>query len=1108
MADFKNYGQSGLGRDVQLGKQGPRLLADVSSGTFQFKDLGGTLTTVQGADGSNAADFVTKSQLDAASAGSVGTGFTLGTPADGKYFITPSIDGASGSAIRQSAITSLESSTTVTEAIDKLNEAMLNVQNDTFVRDVAVTVDTAVGGAPLTSTLTIATEGSPNRYTIDWGDGSSTVATTDSTPSHTYTDNSNSPFDVVVTAFNNLGAGEGSTASITKTNFITLYTANPVVAFNMYAASSGGSAVTFVDDGVALYLDNDTTNVNGIADASYQIQWGDGSANSSVTDNDYPGGANGARLGHTYATATETEQTFTTKLNMTAHSTADPSQVPQEVTKTIKVYDTHTPTVALSSTSGINQAGTSGHPVTFTNNTENTIGSYAAYGIQYQYTWGDGTTTTVNTGSSAAGDTGGTIGHTYQLSGSQQAAGTAVDYTGNLRVLSDHSSSPFITNNFTVHVEPDVRAGITASAVNSSLNDASGDNIRTVYKGTDLSGNNRAIVTVDNTTQNGDSYVYTWGDGDNSGTVNESGSPAGSVTGANITHDYNSASAGNYTLAFSTSGTPDITAQTDTDSETIVVKSVPTAPGGLSSKSLSWSTNYDQGGRLASGATNNMGSTPPSAGDSLQSSTLRRYESGSVSTSSVSNAYNSATGTLSALVNDSADGAKAFSTSTGETGTFTSLVISSEGDARSEIGNSYPSNFYQVFTARVNKNISSLAKGIHKFELSHSTTGNTNEVQFVKDNVTTTPTLNVGSASVSQVSAGSVRYISGIPYYNTGSPQIRVSGLTVNNLVGEAYYDGSQILQFASGTNYESTSDSAISTTNFSYADIDGSSTMLSSGVPIAQTGVGSAYALGDIDITLNSSGVKSIETIKGRIQNLMGYSGYAADLGTKIQVHTDAPSGFVEGTIAVSDSLGAGHDDDGLRITGFSGTGDTPTIAGSTNFYTANAWSGAVTVAGTSEAIVRLGTLQHYTTNLSSGYLPAGPDLNTGRSGSQYFTFAFRRTTMANFTVTLSGTISGMFIAAPGTNIDDASTINGWLDCTSTYAGAGTPGADTGNGGNGSNGCAFTSGDRIIDGSSMSNDGFTFTLGDQNGTSATGNNILVRIKLESGDSLTAVSIA
>ena len=283
---------------------------------------------------------------------------------------------------------------------------------------------------------------------------------------------------------------------------------------------------------------------------------------------------------------------------------------------------------------------------------------------------------------------------------------------------------------------------------------------------------------------------------------------------------------------------------------------------------------------------------------------------------------------------------------------------------------------------------------------------------------------------------------------------------------------------------------------------------MLSGGVPVAQTGVGSAYALGAIDITLNASAGKAIETIKGRIQNLKGYSSFAADLGTKIQVHTDSPSGVSETAIAVSDSLGAGHDDDGVRISGLGSASASPAFNSATNYYTGSAWTGAVTVAGTSEAIIRLGDLEHYTTDLSSGYLPAGPDLNTGRSGSQYFTFAFRRTTMSNFTVTLTGTISGMMIAAPGTDIDDASTINGWLDCTATYAGAGCPGADTGNGGNGSNGCAFTSGDRIIDGSSMSSDDFTFTLGNQNATNSTGNQVLVRIKLESGDSLTAVSIA
>ena len=212
--------------------------------------------------------------------------------------------------------------------------------------------------------------------------------------------------------------------------------------------------------------------------------------------------------------------------------------------------------------------------------------------------------------------------------------------------------------------------------------------------------------------------------------------------------------------------------------------------------------------------------------------------------------------------------------------------------------------------------------------------------------------------------------------------------------------------------------------------------------------------------------------------------------------------------TIAVADSLGATHDDDGLRITGFGAAGDNPSFSSSTNYYTGSAWSSAETVAGTQEAITRWGTLQHFTTDLSSGYLPTGPDLNTGRSGAQYYTFVFRRSAMANFNVTLTGTVSGFFIAAPATDIDDASSINGWLDAGITYNGAGTPGADTSNGGNGSNGCAFTSGDRIVDGTSYSSSSFELTLGDQNGTNSFGNQILVRIKLESGDSLTAISIA
>ena len=42
------------------------------------------------------------------------------------------------------------------------------------------------GGNPLSVTLTISSIGNPNGYTIDWGDGDTTTATSDSTPSHTY----------------------------------------------------------------------------------------------------------------------------------------------------------------------------------------------------------------------------------------------------------------------------------------------------------------------------------------------------------------------------------------------------------------------------------------------------------------------------------------------------------------------------------------------------------------------------------------------------------------------------------------------------------------------------------------------------------------------------------------------------------------------------------------------------------------------------------------------------------------------------------------------------------------------------------------------------------
>ena len=196
--------------------------------------------------------------------------------------------------------------------------------------------------------------------------------------------------------------------------------------------------------------------------------------------------------------------------------------------------------------------------------------------------------------------------------------------------------------------------------------------------------------------------------------------------------------------------------------------------------------------------------------------------------------------------------------------------------------------------------------------------------------------------------------------------------------------------------------------------------------------------------------------------------------------------------------------------------SGDTPAFSPSTNFYTSDAWSGAETVAGTDEAVVRWGSAKHFTTDLSTGYLPVGPDLNTGRSGTQYFTFAFQRQAAANFDIALTAPagVAGVWIALPGSTIDatvlgvgPTSTINGWIDCTIQYNGAGVPGADTGAGGNGSNGCALTGADIIPTGTAISNVSYTQTFGEQNMSNSTGNNVLVRIAVSSGQSITAVSI-
>ena len=759
------------------------------------------------------------------------------------------------------AVTEFNGNTVVATMLDKLNECMLNVYKDTFVRNASFTSDlTQVGiGTPITLTITTA-QGTPNQYDVSWGDGSWSNGITDSTPTHTYTDNTNSPMSVFVEARHTSGEGAGSNSTFTRPDYITIFTTNPIAGFGLYQVSSGGSIITEANTTEPVYMKNTTTEVpNTSATATFTMNWGDSSTDtiaSKVSD----GGPQGNRLAHTY-TSSSSNGLFTLSLDVDSLSVATPGIFPITETQTLKVFD-----IAIS------------------------------------------------------------------------------------------------------------------------------------------------------------------------------------------------------------------------------------APNDITTKTISWSnSSTGSSPKLAFGFTEN--STGKSAGDSISSS-FPRITSGSVSTNAIPTYFHT-TGSITQQINDSTTGSP---TVDAEDVDF--YNYNATGTAVTASQRIYAEGLYVTGAkARVSYDITTGASGVNKAELV-TDEGNSNELYYVYDATTSSPVLNVSSATVTE-GTGNYRYVSGIPFYDDNSTLV-IGGVTMTNISGETYYGASNPYTISSvnadpidGTEDDVTG-SIISSTNFDHQNLIPSANR-SGNIPNAA--VTSAVDLEDATVTVSSSARRVGQfTYTGR--NVNG-SDTETISSPYILVHSTTPP-LDETSIAVSDSLGSGYTTDATRLTGF--TGATPSFGASTDFYTDNAWSGAITVEGTDEAIFWLGTLKHFDDDLSSGYLPVGPDLATGRSGTQYARFAFKRSAVSNIRVRLTGKVSGFFIASPSTALDSASTINGWLDASAQYAGSGVPGADTGNGGNGSNGCAFTGGDIIVDGTTYSNQTFDLTLGTVSTTNSFGNQILISIALNSDDFITSLS--
>jgi PKD repeat protein len=997
-----------------------------------------------------------------------GNTIALGTPTDLSLTANAAYDGWT-------------TTTKVTDAIDNLNQIALNLGQGTFVGNVQFTANSVAGASPKTVIFTGTASGSPNTYYWDFGDGN-TYTTGSSTITHTYNNILGGLYTVYYRASNSSGtwggvAANGAIGSVddfTRTSYITLYTPNPIPSFT-------ANTVYLNTSNVLLFTDTSTYETD------YTVYWGDGT--TTIGSNIAP-----RTQKHTYTNSTgDTQYSIILQSNST---TAGPSNVSVNSAATsANVFSTHTPVITANVPWVINWESNGGGIVNFTNGTTTNPGNATVFGTgqRYNYWWSDGTANS-NVQIGSGGATSGsyqnqTLTHIYTLSAAQQAASANVTYNTQLQVYNGHSTSPFAGSNVAVVVVPSVRSNIQATA--STVSDKTGDTALNGYIYTDYNGNDRSLFTFRTAAQNTTTFNWGWGDGVASGNI----TTGSGTTSANITYSYTSTGA--KTANLTVWGNPGIS-QSNSKSLTITINSNPAAPTALSGKTLSMSSsNQGSSPYLAANASDNTSGNIASAGTSV----TRYTTTTPLVTSTITQANTSVVGTVTAYINRSNAGGVGFSTTSSGAQTNANLYVTGDADAHSAISAAtYPTGFYKVFDAYVSSALTNFGLGYNDVHLEHTTAGKTGSIGFVKDDVTSVPTVVTTSVTVSNVAQAGVtiRTVSGIPYYQTGG-NIRIAGLQAYNWIGQTYYNGTPLQIASNASAAEGTTGTLVSTQTKTYAQLDGATTFLSAGIPKANTGniITNTYTFGNIFVNIDGTAA-AVGNVNATLTSVNG-SSTAVSLPTLLNVYSSAYTGFDETSIV---SHAVGNLTVAKRIVLSSANVTTPVYANTgTNYYASAAFSSTSTVAGTTEAVVRWGNLRVNTTNYSSGYLPVGPDLSTGgdRTTTQSFKFALQRPILQNMKVVFTGRVAGMYIAAPGTKLTDTSnTLNGWLNANVAYAGSGFPGDNTAAGGNGSSGCAV--GTAVPTSTFVSNVAYILTLGSAGTNQSYANQLLFNVVLGPND--------
>ena len=406
------------------------------------------------------------------------------------------------------------------------------------------------------------------------------------------------------------------------------------------------------------------------------------------------------------------------------------------------------------------------------------------------------------------------------------------------------------------------------------------------------------------------------------------------------------------------------------------------------------------------------------------------------------------------------------------------LVITNNYDYHSANAN-ITAGFWYVFSSAISG--TNAPAGWNDLVIVDNPTGTTNVPSWYYDNSAPgTPGFSSNTMAVSGTTA--LLYSSTIPHY-TNATQFNI-GSTVSNASGNMYPTSNVLASGSAGGSF-----AAPTSVNYNASNVGSNilnSFQSASFTTTANVTTGFGASSTGPSMSVNNSYATGTLTLTTALANTVLYKSGSATA--------------VDESNVVITAVGTGSGN-GYRIIN-PGSGNTPPYTGSEaafNSQSSTLETYDATVVGSGVQ----GVLKHDQTNYSTGYLPAGPNLSSGRTGTQYFTFKFVRTDVSKFDITYAGNVAGMWVALPGSVIDSSSSANGWINMATAYAGAGYPGVNSP--GNGSDGCAL--GGTVSLNTTVASTSKTCTFGTVSSSSTATNEIYIRVALTSGQSVTGLSL-